>query len=174
MITYKDYVAGWLGLSLSDLLDGFPRSYERLTYCLIGCIDSNKNPVSLLQISPELEPLRPSARTLGQGLLVPTEALLTACSHSPIFFGFDELWFFPDAPSEPKPEAAWLVGPARVDASTLQTLGPWMTSNSCTLALGSGSGLNFVVKARGVVKYLLGFSRDQATSEEILHSLEYE
>jgi len=174
MITYNDYVSGWLNLSVSDWLEKFPTTYEKLKYSLITCVDSNKNPASLVQTSPELELLRPDARPLGQGLLVPTRKVLEANQNRRIFFGFDEIWFFPSEPSFPKPDTAWLVGPARVEHRTLDALGRWMTDNSCPLALGDGTGLNLVVKARGLVKYLVGISRYQPSIDEIFDSIEYE
>ncbi len=174
MITYKDYVAGWLNLSVSHFLNDFPSTYERMQYSLITCVDSNKNPASLLEQSPELELLRPGARSLGQGLLVPTKKILAAHHHNKMFFGFDEIWFFPSEPLQPKPDTAWLVGPARVEDRTLNALGSWMTANSCTLALGGGTGLNFVLKARGLVKYFVGISTDQPSVDDVLTYVEYE
>jgi hypothetical protein len=38
----------------------------------------------------------------------------------------------------------------------------WMGDNSCSLALGGGEGLNFVVRAHGLVRFLLGSSIEQA------------
>jgi hypothetical protein len=40
-----------------------------------------------------------------------------------------------------------------------------MSAHSCSLALGDGNGLNFVAKARGLVKYLLGHSLDQPQAD---------
>ncbi len=174
MITYNDYVAGWLNLSVCHLMDGFPATYESMQYALITCIDSNKDPASLLQKSPELELLRPAARLLGPGLLLPTRTILASHQRRRIFFGFDEIWFFPKEPAGPKPDTAWLVGPARVEDRTLNELGGWMTENCCSLALGDGTGLNFVVKARGLIRYLLGFSRDQVPTEDLVANIRYE
>ena len=39
-----------------------------------------------------------------------------------------------------------------------------MTDNGCSLALGSGEGLNFVVRAHGLVRFLLGYSIEQPES----------
>jgi len=36
-----------------------------------------------------------------------------------------------------------------------------MSDNSCSMALGGGEGLNFVVRARGLIKYVLGYSIEQ-------------
>jgi hypothetical protein len=95
------------------------------------------------------------------GLLLPTELLQEANSRRRIFFGFDEVWFFPSQGIEPKPDGAGLVGPARVDQARLDQLGKWMSLGSCALALGDGVGLNFIVKAHGLVRHLLAHSLGQ-------------
>lgn len=174
MISYKDYIAGWLNMSMSDFLNVFPVTSEKLKYSLITCVDSNTNPVSLLQSSRELKLLSQTASRLGQGVCVPTKSLLEVRREGPIFYGFDELWFFPSKPSQPKPDTAWLVGPERIKDQTLGHLGSWMNQNSCSLALGGGTGLNFVIKARGLVKYLIGFSIEQPSIADIMNSFEYE
>lgn len=158
MIYYRDYVAGWIDSSIHTFLDAFPRSFGSMKYVLITCLDSNLDPESCLDRGPELRSIAGAVGTLGGGLLLPTPLLLRAHSENRIFFGFDEVWFFPGEPTEPKPDSAWLVGPARIDQAKLDRLGRWMSSNSCSLALGDGDGLNFVVKARGLVKHLLGHS----------------
>ena len=66
-----------------------------------------------------------------------------------LFFGFDEIWFFPSDRVAPKPESVWIVGPKRIDQTKLDRLGPWMSDTGCSLALGDGAGLNVIVKARG-------------------------
>lgn len=174
MISYRNYVAGWLNMSVSELLDVLPDTSKRLTYTLITCVDSNRNPSSLLQTSPELRPLSQNAYPLGTGLLVPTKTLLTSRRTQPIFYGFDELWFFPDKPLRPKPDTAWLVGPGRIEHRTFRELGSWMNQTSCSLAVGGGTGLNFAIKAGGLVKYLLGVTLDQPSIADILTSFEYE
>ena len=161
MQKFKDYVAGWLDSSLYDFLQNLPRSFESTKYALVTCIDSNLDPCSLLDKSPELKDLAREALPLEKGLVIPTERLLDTNSRSQLFFGFDEVWFFPSAPSEPKPDSAWLVGPSRIDQRTFDALGEWMSSSSCSLGLGDGEGLNFVVKAHGLVKHLLGHSLNQ-------------
>lgn len=161
LVLYKDYVAGWLDSSIDDFLEVFPRNLPNAMYALITCLDSNLDPASLLNRSPHLSSLVEDAHPLGKGLLLPTRSLLKAHSTGQIFFGFDEVWFFPSPDIEPKPDSAWLVGPARIDQKELDKLASWMESNSCSLALGDGEGLNFIVKARGLVKYLLGHSISQ-------------
>jgi hypothetical protein len=164
MVTYKDYVAGWLDSSIHDFLSVFPRTSGKADYALITCLDSNCDPGSLLGNSPELASLAAPAQVLGTGLLLPTEMLLEAESRNRVFFGFDEIWFFPTKQVEPKPDSASLVGPARLSQTKLDKLGKWLSANTCTLALGDGDGLNFIVKARGLVKHLLGHSLGQLQS----------
>jgi hypothetical protein len=160
MIYYGDYVAGWLDTTIQAFLDALPRGLSRMRYALVTCLDSNRDPKSILDVSPELSSWvgNVDVRVLGSGLLLPTGLLLKANSDNRVFFGSDEVWFFPAEPTEPKPDSAWLVAPPRINQARLDRLGRWMATNSCSLALGDGDGLNFVVKSRGIVKHLLGHS----------------
>lgn len=162
MVSYEGYVAGWLNSSVHDFLAAlFPSPAKALRYALITCLDSNPHPASLLDSSPELKSLAAGAKTLGTALLLPTGLLMERGAAHRYFYGFDEIWFFPGEPTQAKPASASLVGPARVDQSRLDALGKWMSHNACSLALGDGEGLNFVVKARGLVRHLLGHSLEQ-------------
>jgi hypothetical protein len=160
IVSYKDYVAGWLDASIHDFLEVLSPSADA-KYTLITCLDSNPNPAALREKSPELKPIAHKLDIVGTGLLLPTKLLLGADSGRRIFFGFDEVWFFPTKSIRPKPADASLVGPARLDQARLEKLGRWMTDNACSLALGGGEGLNFVVPARGLVRFLLGSSIEQ-------------
>ena len=60
------------------------------------------------------------------GLLLPTDVLLEADSRSQIFFGLMRSGSFRTHRIEPKPDSAWLVGPARIDQAKLDKLGKWM------------------------------------------------
>jgi len=161
IVTYKDYVAGWLDTTIHDFLDVLSPSAASTKYALITCLDSNLNPASLRTASPELKPIASKLQILGHGLLLPTKLLLETESRSQLFFGFDEVWFFPNRDIEPKPEAASIIGPSRVDQARFNKLGKWMLENSCSMALGGGDGLNFVVRAHGLSKFLLGYSIEQ-------------
>lgn len=161
LVSHGSYIAGWLDSSVQDFVGALPSTFNSMEYALLTCLDSNTDPTSLLETSPGLRSLGAEARPLGRGLLLPTKRLLEVESCDQIFFGFDEVWFFPSAEVGPKPETAWLVGPARIDQQTLDQLGGWMTANSCSLALGDGDGLNFVVKGRGLVRHVLGHSNSQ-------------
>jgi hypothetical protein len=161
MVTYNDYVAGWLDSSIRAFLEALPGHSDGMKYALVTCLDSDLAPRSLLKKSPALRPLVTEARPLGRGFLLPTRSLREADAHSQLIFGFDEVWFFPGDSIKPKPNSAWLVGPARIDQKKLDKLGAWMSENSCSLGLGDGEGLNFIVKARGLVRQLIGQSLDQ-------------
>jgi hypothetical protein len=158
MVSYRDYVAGWLDSSVRDFLGLLPPNVKSTKYALITCLDSNLDPCSLLDKSPELRRLAGQARPLGNGLVVPTRLLLGLDTRSQLFFGFDEVWLFPTEQLQAKPDSACLVGPDRLDQVKLDKVGAWMSRNACTLGLGDGAGLNFITKARGLVKYLLGHS----------------
>jgi hypothetical protein len=161
MVSYKHYIAGWLDSSIHDFLEVFPPRFDSMKYALITCLDSNLKPESVLKESPELHSVARQVRVLGGGLLLPTRVLLEADAHNQLFFGFDEIWFFPGEVHKPKPNSAWLVGPARIDQEKLDKLGAWMSETGCSLALGDGEGLNFIIKARGLVRHLLGHSLEQ-------------
>jgi hypothetical protein len=164
IVSYKDYVAGWLDSSIHDFLEVFSPSEASTKYALITCLDSNPNPASLRNKSPELKSIAKKLEFLGTGLFLPTKLLIKADSNKQIFFGFDEVWFFPNKSIQPKPPSVSLVGPARLNKARLDKIGRWMADNSCSLALGGGEGLNFVIPARGLARFLLGYSIEQPES----------
>ena len=161
IVSDKDYVAGWLDSSIHDFLKVLSPHAASTKYALITCLDSNPNPASLRNRSPELKAVADRLEIRGSALLLPTALLLETDSANQIFFGFDEVWFFPNKTIEPKPESASLVGPARLNQARFNKLGKWMSANSCSMALGGGEGLNFVVRAHGLVRFLLGYSIEQ-------------
>ncbi len=164
IVSYKDYVAGWLDTSIHDFLEAFSPGDASTKYALITYLDSNPSPASLRNKSPELKSIANKLEILGTGLLLPTKLLLESDSSKQIFFGFDEVWFFPGKGIQPKPSSVSLVGPARLNQARLKKLGKWMAENSCSLALGGGEGLNFVVRAHGPARFLLGYSIKQPES----------
>ncbi len=168
MVKFQHYVAGWLDGSIHEFIGAFPPNAQSAKYALITCLDSNLKPSSLLHKSKDLRTITSKLRELGGGLLVPTKTLIEASSLHPIFFGFDEVCFFPTKNIEPKPDLASLVGPAKIEQESLDQLGDWMSRNDCSLALGDGVGLNYIVKARGLVKYLLGYSIAQPASTDTI------
>lgn len=161
IVSNKDYVAGWLDSSVHDFLEVLSPSAASTKYALITCLDSNLNPASLHHKSPELKSIANKLHVLGSGLLLPTGLLREADSRNRIFFGFDEVWFFPNKSTQPKPLSVSLVGPARLNQARFNKIGKWMSANSCSLAIGGGEGLNFVVRAHGLARFLLGYSIEQ-------------
>jgi hypothetical protein len=164
IVSYKDYVAGWIDVSIHHFLEHLSPVAADIRFALVTCLDSNPDPASLLGKSPELKSIAKRSQVLGPALLLSTEVLLHADSSAQIFFGFDEIWFFPDKSIRPKPESLSIVGPARLNQVRLRKLGKWMSENDCSMALGSGQGLNFVVRAQGMARYLLGYSIEQPGS----------
>lgn len=161
IVSYKDYVAGWLDASLQDFLQVLSPSASSTKYALITCLDSHPNPASLRKKSPELTSIATKLEVRGTALFLPTKGLLETATSRRIFFGFDEVWFFPDDLVRPKPPTRAVMGPARLNQSRIEKVGEWMADNACSLALGGGAGLNFVVRAHGLVRFLLGTSIEQ-------------
>ena len=161
IVHYNGYVAGWFDSSVRDFLEHFPRNSESTKFALITSLDSNLAPSELLREGTILGSVANGARVLKKGIILPTAQLLEADARDPIFFGFDEVWFFPDDDIKPKPNSAWLVGPRRIDQGKLERLGPWMEENACSMAIGDGDGLNIVVKAKGLTRHLIAYSMYQ-------------
>lgn len=159
-VTYKDYVAGWQDSTIHDFLHEFSCA-STTRFALITCLDSNRNAVSLRETSPELSSIADRLSPLGKGLVVSTQLLLDLEARQQVFFGFDEVWFFPTKPHLALPDSASIVGPTRLDKSRLAGVGQWMEDTSCSMGLGGGDGLNFIVKARGLARYFVGSSIEQ-------------
>ncbi len=158
-IRYKRYVAGWLDSSIRDFLPYLPDSSRQNGFALITSLDSDLCPRKLLERSPELKSLSKVAKPIGNGFLVPTSLILD--DENSLFYGFDEVWFFPHDAIGPKPESTWIVGPQRIDQAKIDRLGSWLAANDCTLALGDGDGLNVIMKANGLIRHLLAASMSQ-------------
>jgi hypothetical protein len=162
LVANKDYVAGWLDSSLHDFLAVLPADGESIKYALITSIDSNPKPASMRLQSPELKRIANKLEPLGDALLMTTKALVESDARKQILFGFDEIYFFPERSITPKPKSASLIGPARLSRARFNRIAKWMSANSCSLALGSGVGLNFIVRAHGLVRFLLGHTLEQS------------
>jgi hypothetical protein len=161
ILHYKDYVAGWLDTSIHDFLEVLSHDSRATAYALITCLDSDLNPKSLLKKSEHLKMIMNGGKLLKNGLLLPGKELSEPGFRDRVFFGFDEVWFFPSDKIEPKPQSAWIVGPKRIDQTKLDKLGKWMERNECSFGLGDGDGLNLIVKAHGVMRYLIAQSMSQ-------------
>lgn len=161
LVSHEDCVAGWLDGSIHGFLE-FVAPTSMAQYALVTCLGNDQAPALLLEKDKVLEPLRPQAQIIGNGFLVPTNLLLEADVWQQIFTGFDEVFFFPTKfIGRPKPESASLVGPGRVTQFMLDLFGKWLSDYSCSLGIGDGGGLNFVVRTHTFNKLLLGYSIQQ-------------
>ncbi len=167
MVKYKDYIAGWLDTSIHDFVLSMPSAYPSMQYALVTCLDSSRDLSTLIKSSSELTGLKDRAGLLGDGLLLRTSDLIDHDGSHRIFFGFDEVFFFPSDEILPRPAGPGLVGPDRVSQSRIESIGEWMNDNSCTLALGDGDGLNFVLRAHGLVRYFIGSTLRQPTRTSV-------
>jgi hypothetical protein len=161
MVHSNGYVAGWLNTSIADFLSALPRNSDSAAYALITCLDSDPDPASILKNDPDLVAAN-GIHALKKGVVLPSKLLHKASLRSRLFVGFDEIWFFPTPEIQPKPPSASIVGPKRIDQQTLDLLAHWMDQNGCSLAVGDGGGLNVIVKAYGLVKYVIGQTLFQA------------
>lgn len=155
MIRTADYCTGWMDSSVHQFLADLDSPSSSMKYVLITCLDSCFDVASMLQKSAALKPLGPHAEVIGQGLLVSTSRLMKAQQSGQIFFGFDEIWFFPSQDVTRKPKHICITGPEPLKPDPPAKLVEWMENNRCSLGLGDGAGLNFIAKLRGVAKHLV-------------------
>jgi hypothetical protein len=161
MLYYKNYVAGWLDSSISDFFATFSCNSKATAFALITCLDSDTRTRSLLRRRSDLQSGLVKVHPSMTGVIVPSTLTQEANRREQLFFGYDEVWFFSTKKIGLKPKTTSIVGPNRIDQARLDKLGPWMSDNGCSLALGDGDGLNFIVKAHGFIKYLLALSMSQ-------------
>ncbi len=155
MSRQSDYLTGRIDTTIHDFLAKIEEPTSSMAYALITCLDSDFDVPSLLHTSRHLESLKGRAQEVGQGILVTTRQLLTAHRHSRIFFGFDEVWFFPTSEVTPKPDNLVLAGPSLIDPADIEEHSEWMRVNECSLGLGDGTGMNFCFRVRGVARYIV-------------------
>jgi hypothetical protein len=168
MVSNKNYIAGWLYGSIHELVKLFRPTSDDMAYALITSLDSDVAPGRLLSSSPDWASLMPTAKAVGEFIIVETKDLVRAEHQAPIFFGFDEVWFFPNDTIELKPISPWIVGPARIDDGKLKGLAGWMNKNDCACGFGDGEGINFVVKApEGIARYIFGYSLAQVAPDAV-------
>ena len=154
-------MTGWISSNVGQFLAQFEGAPpESMHWALLTCLDSNTNPAALAQSDHPIGAVLGQGQQLGKGLVFTTKKLLRLEQETPLFFGFDEIWFFHHPPIEPKPDTWWIVGPQAIDAARVAEVEDWMTSTSCSLGLGDGTGLNFCARIRGLPRYLLALTGD--------------
>ena len=164
-----EYIAGWIDTSIHDFLSEIIRPSSSMAYTLISCLDSCFNVASVVEKSKHLQSLRGEYKQVGNGLLVKTDKLLKAEHKGRIFFGFDEVWFFPSIEVIPKPDWLTIIGPHRIKAPSIQEIIEWMQAGRCSFGLGDGTGMNYCLKARGIEKYFV-----KALNESCLETLRHD
>ena len=167
MSKQADYIAGWIDSTIHDFIVGIEEPTASMRYALITCLDSSFDVRSMLEQSKHLKSVRGKCQLVGQGILLSTRQLLAAERVDRIFFGFDEVWFFPTSHAEPKPENLILTGPEKVSPQEIDQFTHWMLSSKCSLGLGDGVGMNYCLRVRGVARYIV-----ELFNEASLHSLE--
>lgn len=164
-----DYMIGRIDTTIHAFLAEIDDPTSSMAYALVTCLDSNFDVPSLLEKSKHLKNLKEKCQIIGQGVLLSTRQLLSAEKKNRLFFGFDEVWFFPNANITPKPTTFVIVGPDEISPKEVRQFGEWLRSNHCSLGLGDGTGMNFCLKVRGVAKYIVeafNETKPQAVEQE--------
>ena len=155
MAIRAEYVAGWIDTTIHDFLSDIDEPSSSMSYVLVTCLDSCFDVASLLKRSESLAGLSKQYQQIGSGVLLTIRQLLAAERRTRIFFGFDEIWFFPHPPNRPKPHEIVITGPNRINDPVPDRLTGWMQTSGCSLGLGDGTGMNFCARLRGVARHLV-------------------
>ena len=155
MLKTQTYTIGWIDSSIHTFLADIRVPPPSMTYALITCLDSCFDLPLIVNKSSALSNLQSHVRIIGKGLVITTRKLLAAEQKQRIFYGFDEVWFFPNFNIKPKPPQICITGPMDLPEELPNTLVKWMEDNKCSLGLGDGTGLNFVVKLTGIGKHIV-------------------
>jgi hypothetical protein len=151
-----DYTIGWVDSSIHEFLLGLESPPPAAMGCaLITCLDSCFDMPMVVERSREIRLAELTGKFVGKGFLVKTHELLSRERKHPIFFGFEEVFFFASSPRKSKPEAVTLVGPEKLSEPLPGKWVGWLRQTRCSLALGDGTGLNFIAKLEGIAKYLV-------------------
>src|SRR5437879_6307031 len=100
------FTTGWLDTTLHDFLSEIDSVAPSMKFALITALDSSPDVAVLIERHAALGE---HGTVVGKGVLVPTRRLLTAARARRLFFGFDEVWFFPKETSRPKPDGVTIV-----------------------------------------------------------------
>jgi len=96
----------------------------------------------------------------GQGLLLPAALVASVEKTFNLFVGFDEIWFFNEAPHVLKPADLSIASPLNLEVDDVSAqLVQWMEDSGCELGLGDGTGLNYATPDRWIAKILEEFGR---------------
>lgn len=162
-----EYLAGWIATSIHDFLSEIEEPSSSMSYALITCLDSCFDVPTLLNKSAPLANLKEKSKRVGGGIVVSTRLLLAAERQTRIFFGFDEVWFFPHADIKAKPKGLVLAGLDKSQPGAVNRFVTWMHGNGCSLGLGDGTGMNFCLKARGAARYIVRAFNESTAGEQV-------
>ena len=147
-------IVGCLEARVGAIVAGRGSWLSGFQFALITSLDSNTNLRRVRAVTQAMDKWV-ECRFLGDGLVMPVD-LLPKVADLDLLTGFDEVWFFQNEPSLPKPAGVSLVGPVRLDVDqTPPLLGDWMEESSCELGLGDGTGLNFVTHRKDIAAAIL-------------------
>ena len=169
MAGHSDYMAGWINTTIHDFLQEIDEIAFSMAYALITYLDSNPDVASVFEKSKSLSGLKEKHRVVGTSALVTTRQLLAAERKHRLFYGFDEVWFFPYYDVTIKPDDLVITAPYSIESQKIEQHHRWLVSNKCSLGIGDGVGMNYCLKIRGVAKYIV-----QAINEGNPHALEGE
>lgn len=155
MSAKSDFIVGWIDTSVHDFLASLGPPAKDMAFAFITCVDSSFDMPSVLSHSKHLLPIQQQCNLLQGGICVPTQFLVEQDRIGRLFTGFDELWLLAEPPVSPKPGSLIITGPYRISDAALQLANPWMRQNKCALALGDGTGLNYIAKLSGVAKTII-------------------
>lgn len=150
-----EYVAGWIDTTIHDFLSSIQEPTSSMAYALVTCLDSSFDFASFRDCSKRMGELNGKCKWVGQGLLLTTRQLLAVERHDRLFFGFDEVWFFPKGDITAKPESWVITGPELINPQEIGQYHEWMRSNNCSLGLGDGTGMNYCLRAKGAARYVV-------------------
>jgi hypothetical protein len=136
-------VVGWLDSNVREIVrSGF---LSRFGQVLITSLDSSRD-LAELEFSKKIRSFDPACAFLGAGVVVPGRLIKSIEESLGLFFGFDEVWCFDDRARPQSPRGVSIVAPLNfVEEGVSPELVEWMRASGCTLGLGDGFGLNFVM-----------------------------
>ncbi len=154
MNTRNGMTCGWLDSSIAALLQYAASLSGRAGYLLVTSVDSSSD-LSTLRKALEITRRYPAARFIGTGLLLPSSKAVEISGEFGLFTGFDEVWWFDEAPALPKPDDVLLLPP--LDLATHEipaAVVEWMRVSKCKLGMGDGVGLNYVTPEAALAELL--------------------
>lgn len=152
---HAEYIAGWIDTTVHQFLVEMDRPSVGMRYALITSLDSNPDVAAIAGVSKHLADLEGKFQPVGRGILMATSDLLATEYQSRMFFGFDEVWFFPHANITSKPEDLSITAPCSIGPEQIRRSAEWLTTNKCSLGLGDGLGMNYCLRIKGAAKHIL-------------------